>query len=266
MKMSSVPSQKELRAQYRKQAKEAHPDLKGTQTKFKQLSSAYSFLLDYIANNSKQNIPNEVHAKDISHSTNIVLTFEEACTGILKKILFERIYMTTRSGCCELCWGRGWIIIEESIMTKCSVCRVQPKVVRVEKMIRVPAGIKNNQKLIFESEGHMLDNVTGSLRVNVTVKKDATRARDNCNIVEKVFVTYSDLLLCKKIIAKTIHGDQRVEIPFGSFDGDTLRLKEKGVHTKKKLGDHLVKLCLIAPQRLTPDQTKVLQDLQRVGL
>ena len=174
--------------------------------------------------------------------------------------------MTTRSGCCELCWGRGWIIIEESIMTKCSVCRVQPKVVRVEKMIRVPAGIKNNQKLIFESEGHMLDNVTGSLRVNVTVKKDATRARDNCNIVEKVFVTYSDLLLCKKIIAKTIHGDQRVEIPFGSFDGDTLRLKEKGVHTKKKLGDHLVKLCLIAPQRLTPDQTKVLQDLQRVGL
>jgi len=264
--MTSVPTQKELRSNYRRQAKKAHPDLNGSQEKFNQLHDAYNFLLEHIANPRTTFIPNEVTLDNISHNVDIILSFEESCLGTLKRITFERSSMITRSGTCSLCWGRGMILRERNKWVRCNVCSSYVPPTKIEKMIRIPAGIKNNQKLVFESEGHALDNIAGSLVVKVSVKKDACRSRKGNDIIENVSVTYSDLLLGKKIIAKTVHGDKRIDIPFGSFNGDMLRLRGKGISTKKSSGDHLVNLCLISPDNLTTDQTKALQELRKVGL
>lgn len=269
MKMTSVTSHKELKSSYRKQAKEAHPDLNGSKEKFKSLQDAYSFLLNHLENKAskkKSYVPDQINQKDLTHFMTIGLSFEEACTGTLKRIAFEKMSMQTRSGKCELCWGRGKIKKSLGKLIQCNVCGTKPVLSRSTKTIRIPAGIENNQKLVFESEGHCLDNIAGSLVISVRVKPDEKRSRKGCDIIEDVPVTYSDLLLGKKIIAKTLHGDQRVTIPFGSFDGDVLRLKGKGIDQKKNVGDHLISLKLISPTRLTDEQKLALEELRRVGL
>jgi len=79
-------------------------------------------------------------------------------------------------------------------------------------------------------------------------------------------VKYSDLLLGKSLIANTVHGDVRVDIPFGSFDGDVLRVKKRGIKSKGKTGHHIVKLRLISPESLTDEQKSALEALRKAGL
>lgn len=268
MKMTSVPDKKSLKSSYRRLAKQAHPDLNGSHHEFNNLRDAYEFLSSYIDKpTKKRNIfPNTLSVDALSHNLTISIAFEESCLGVLKKVSFNRMAMSTRSGKCELCWGRGYVSGMYDKLKKCNLCNSEPTQTQVTKMIRIPAGIQDNQNLFFKSEGHSLDNMAGNLAVNIRVAKDKTRTRDGWNVIEKMPVTYSDLLLGKKIIAKTVHGDQRVAIPFGSFDGDVLRLKGKGICSKKKSGDHLVNLCLIAPGKLSDEQKEALENLRKVGL
>ena len=135
-----------------------------------------------------------------------------------------------------------------------------------KRNIRIPSAMSSGQKLFFESEGHVHEAAKGNLIVTLKVKKDKMRNRDGLNVVESVPVTYSDLLLSKKIIARTVHGDRRVEIPFGTFDGDVLRIKSQGIKSKSKTGDHLLKMCLISPAELTEEQRIALEQLKKVGL
>jgi len=250
---------------YRAKAKKVHPDFTGDDKSFKLLKEARDFLIS----NKKTIIfdkgpsPRNLNLDVVE---NIHVSFTDACTGCIKKIAYSTYTSTTSSGACPICSGRGLIFRERSSAVKCNVCGASPRAKIHSFSIRVPAGIRQGEFLTFKSRGNHLDDYVGSLRVKVSIEKSNQFTRKSSDIIQTKDVRYTDLLLGTSIVANTIHGDVKIDIPFGSFDGDALKVKGRGIRSKKDSGDHIVKLRLIAPTNLSSDQRHALENLRKTGL
>jgi molecular chaperone DnaJ len=154
----------------------------------------------------------------------------------------------------------------DSDIEVCSACSAGKKPSRITRTLRIPSGIVSGNVLKFEGEGHHILGQKGVLHVSVVVKKAKGLQRKGMNIIQKKDVKYSDLLLGSDLIANTVHGDVKVKIPFGSFDGDKLEIKNRGIKTSKISGSHILELRLVAPNRITSDQKIALENLRKVGL
>lgn len=264
MKVQPSFTKKQLKEAFRRSAKKVHPDHSGQEEDFKMLKAAY----DYLRNNR----PERVFSKENLSKLNldiverISISFVDACTGCIKKVKFSRYELTTKPHVCEICLGRGWICRETRPIEKCNVCAQTVRPRYVEKNIRIPAGICQGNKLSFKGEGNTVDNMTGILNLKIDIEKTKDLERKDHDIVQIKDVKYSDLLLGKSLIANTIHGDIKVDIPFGSFDGDMIRVKGRGVKSKNKTGHHVLKLRLIAPKSLSENQKDALEALRETGL
>jgi len=258
-------SEQELKDVYRLKAKEAHPDHSGCAEDFKLLNAAYEYLKQ-APNATFEHARTDFTKINLDITKKISISFSDACTGCVRRIATDRHILTSKPRLCPICSGRGWIVRENYPITKCNVCRINRAPQKFSKSIRIPAGISGGNILTFSNEGHEIDGNSGSLRIEVHVKKSQTLSRQGQDIVEVKDVKYSDLLLGRSLIANTIHGDVKVEIPYGSFDGDNLRIKGRGIKLKKAAGNHILKLRLVSPKSLNRDQKEALENLRRVGL
>ena len=66
----------------------------------------------------------------------------------------------------------------------------------------------------------------------------------------------------------TIYGNLVVSIPAGSDTGDKLRLKGKGINneTTRRKGDMYLILKVITPKKLSKEQKKLLEELNKTNL
>ena len=264
MKLQTDFTSQELKEAFRSQAKKVHPDHSGYSEDFKLLKAAY----DYLKNSKVKRVfdIDDLSSLNLDIDAKISVSFHDACTGCIKKIKFLRHELYTNETLCAICRGRGWICREARSIEKCNVCDQRRYPQTIEKNIRIPAGIINKNKLSFKDEGSRVDNRSGALIITVSVEEASGLIRKDYNIVQTKDVKYSDLLLGKSLIANTVHGDVKVDIPFGSFDGDVLRVKGRGIKSKNKTGHHIVKLRLVAPSALTDDQRNALEVLRASGL
>ena len=196
----------------------------------------------------------------------LAVTFVESCVGCVKRVTFDRHELFTSIRSCGVCHGRGWLIREGRPTEKCGVCRSGRNPQKIVKSIRIPPGIATGNILTFRGEGNFLDKESGNLAAKVKVMPSRHLQRKNWDVIETKDVKYSDLLLGRSLIANTVHGDVKVEIPYGSFDGDSLRIKGRGIKTKNNAGNHIVKLRLVSPSKLNDDQREALENLRRTGL
>jgi len=264
MKLKQGFTDKDLKEAFRAKAKKAHPDHSGCDEDFKLLKIAY----DYLRNNKPSRIfsPEDTAKLNLDITSKITIEFHDACTGCVKKIRFPRHELYTNHKMCSICSGRGWICRVSRPLEKCNVCNQSRPPRYIEKNIRIPAGIVDGNKLSFKGEGNSLDKNVGVLNISISVNEAESLTRSGQDIIQVKDVKYSDLLLGKSLVANTVHGDVKVDIPFGSFDGDVLRVKGRGIKSKKKAGHHIIKLRLIAPAHLTIDQKKALETLRSAGL
>ena len=265
MQLGANFSEQELKNAYRLKAKKAHPDHSGCAEDFKLLNAAYEYLKQ-APRTTFEPTYTDFTKINLDITEKISISFIDACTGCVKRIAADRHVLVMKPNLCPICVGRGWIVRENYPITKCNVCNINRAPHKFSKSIRIPAGISSGNILTFSSEGHSIDGSVGSLRIEVQVKKSRTLSRQEQDIVEVKDVKYSDLLLGRSLIVNTIHGDVKVEIPYGSFDGDSLRIKGRGIKTKKAAGNHIIKLRLVSPKSLNRDQKEALEDLRRVGL
>lgn len=255
----------DLKDAYRARARKAHPDHNGCAEDFKVIKAAYEYLKHSPRKIFKKESPNISNA-NLEIVKKVSISFEDACVGCIKTVIFDRHNLATQKELCPICFGRGWIAREKYPIVKCNVCKSSRPASKIRKTIRIPAGILDEGSLRFNNEGHSIDGTVGALRVIVSVKKSNHLIREGQDIVQLKDVRYSDLLLCKSLVANTIHGDVKIDIPYGSFDGDILKIKGRGIKSKKGAGSHIVKLRLIAPNSLTDVQRRALEDLRKVGL
>jgi molecular chaperone DnaJ len=120
--------------------------------------------------------------------------------------------------------------------------------------VRVPAGIKDGQKVRVRGKGQPGPAGNGDLVVTVSVQPHAFYTRDGDNLRIHVPVTFPEAALGADIEVPTIDGDKvRVRVPAGTPSGRTLRVKGKGVKTSKATGDLLVTIDVAVPKNLNKD-------------
>lgn len=117
--------------------------------------------------------------------------------------------------------------------------------------VRIPAGIKDGQKVRVRGKGQYGPAGNGDLMVSVSVKPHDFYTRDGDNLRIHVPVTFPEAALGADIEVPTIDGDKvRVRVPAGTPSGRTLRVKGRGVKHATATGDLLVTIDVAVPKKL----------------
>lgn len=117
---------------------------------------------------------------------------------------------------------------------------------------RVPAGVRDGQKIRLRGKGNPGSGGNGDLILTVTVEPHPLFGRSGDDLTVTVPVTFSEAALGAQIAVPTFDGSSvTVKLPPGTPSGRTLRVKGKGVKRKDgNNGDLLVNVSVTVPQKL----------------
>jgi len=121
--------------------------------------------------------------------------------------------------------------------------------------VRTPVGVKDGQKIRLRGKGKVSPNggEPGDVILTVQVEPHPVFTRDGANLRMTLPVSFDEAALGAEVEVPTLGGmPVRVKIPAGTPSGRTLRVRGKGIETKKLTGDLLVTVEIAVPQNLTP--------------
>lgn len=130
--------------------------------------------------------------------------------------------------------------------------------------VKVPKGIKDGQSVRLRGKGKASINggSAGDLIVTIHVEEDPVYSREGNDLRMALPVTFAEATLGAKVELPLIDGSTvTVKVPAGSDSGRTLRLKGRGVATKKGTGDLLATISVVVPKDLTPEQLDSIKSL-----
>mgnify|MGYP000067781618 CR=1 FL=1 len=187
-------------------------------------------------------------------------------TGKVRKTVQSFFGTFIQTVVCEACNGQG-----ETVVNKCGNCGGDGVVRDYEKIeIEIPAGIENETTLKIQGKGETAGRGgrSGDLFVNLRVKEDPIFKRSGRNIISNIDVPFSKAALGGKIDVQTVDGPITIKIPAGSRSGDFLKIKNRGIGGTGffSKGDHLAKVRILVPEKLSSRQKKLIQQLADEGL
>ncbi|CAB4755734.1 unannotated protein [freshwater metagenome] len=116
---------------------------------------------------------------------------------------------------------------------------------------RIPAGINDGAKVKLKGRGGQGPAGPGDLFVTVNVVKHPIFSRNELNLLLTLPVTFSEATLGADIKVPTLDGDEvTVRIAPGTPNGRTLRIKSRGIKTARGTGDLLITVEIQVPQRV----------------
>lgn len=116
---------------------------------------------------------------------------------------------------------------------------------------RIPAGINDGAKVKLKGRGGQGPAGPGDLYVTVNVVKHPIFSRNESNLLLTLPVTFPEATLGADIKVPTLDGDEvTVRIAPGTPTGRTLRIKSRGVKTARGTGDLLITVEIQVPQRV----------------
>lgn len=120
--------------------------------------------------------------------------------------------------------------------------------------VRVPAGVKDGQKIRVRGKGQPGAAGNGDLMVTVNVTPHDFFVRDGNNIRIHVPVSFPEAALGATIEVPTLTSETvKLKVPAGTPSGRTLRVKGRGVQTSKGNGDLLVTVDVAVPSHLNKE-------------
>ncbi len=163
---------------------------------------------------------------------------------------------------CGGCSGRGTVITDP-----CSSCRGTGSERRPREVkVRIPAGVKNGQRIKLAKRGEpgTYGGPPGDLFVIVDVAGHEHFGRKGNHLTLVVPVTFAEAALGAKITVPTLDdGTRTIKIPAGTGSGQKFRVKGQGVKTAKTTGDLLVEVLVDVPSELTDKQRNAIEALQK---
>ena len=114
----------------------------------------------------------------------------------------------------------------------------------------IPSGVEDGQVLRLRGKGAPApgEGPAGDALVQIVVEPHRFFTREGDDIHVELPVTIKEAALGGEVRAPTTTGGVMLRIPKGANAGDTLRLKGKGVKTRRGAGDQLVKLKVVMPK------------------
>ena len=227
----------------------------------------------------------------------VTISFEEAAKGCKKTIKATRIENCSECGgsgaekgttpkTCPTCQGSGQVVAAQrtpfgvmQTQQVCSQCRGSGKIIEnpckscsgkgrkrvsVEKIIDIPAGIDDGQRITLRGGGDMGVNggPAGDLYITVSVRPHAIFEREGFDVFCEIPITFAQAALGAEIIVPTLDGKVKFTIHEGTQPGDEFKLKGKGI---KRLnysgyGDQYVKVVVEVPKDLSKKQRELLRE------
>jgi len=116
--------------------------------------------------------------------------------------------------------------------------------------IKIPAGIKNGEKLRVKGKGQKHGRDVGNLYIKVQVANSPEYTREGDNLTKEVDVSLKDALFGGKVLIPTLHKEITMKVPAGIKSGQKLRVKGQGVVNRKTgvMGDLYIKLNVVLPK------------------
>ena len=117
--------------------------------------------------------------------------------------------------------------------------------------ITIPAGVEDGQTLRLKGQGEKAPagGIAGDIYVELKIKPHPIFRREGADIHIEAPITLKEAVLGGKITAPTITGDVALTVPRNTSSGAILRLKGRGaVKGKGVRGDQFVKLRIVLPE------------------
>jgi molecular chaperone DnaJ len=170
----------------------------------------------------------------------------------------QGMFATSRP--CPNCAGRGSVIEHPCATCKGRGIERRPRDVKV----RIPAGVPDRKTLRLSGRGDPGRNggPPGDLFVECRVEPDPVFRMDGIDLRLTVPVTFPEAALGADIEVPTLDGAPvKVRIPAGTRNGQTLRVRKRGVETKRKHGDLLATVEVAVPAKLSDEERAAIEAL-----
>ena len=171
----------------------------------------------------------------------------------------------TISTTCPQCRGEGRIIT-----TPCSGCRGAGRA-QVSKTVnlKIPAGVETGSRLRLRAEGEEgeFGGPNGDLYVFIHVEPHEIFERKGNDTYCRIPISIVQASLGTTIGVPTLNGEEKVKIPRGTQNGDTFRLKGKGIPHLRGYGrgDQIIETAIKIPTNLNKKQEELLREFAKLS-
>jgi molecular chaperone DnaJ len=182
-------------------------------------------------------------------------------TGEVRRVQQSIFGQFVNVATCERCRGEGRIITQP-----CRECRGTGRQRRTRTLaVRIPAGVDAGAQIRLTGEGDAgaQGGGPGNLYVLINVRPHPIFKRDEDDILYELGINVAQAALGAELRVPTLDGDVLLRIPPGTQSDKVFVLRERGVpHLRGGgRGDQLVRVRVVTPQNLTPEQRRLFQQL-----
>jgi DnaJ-class molecular chaperone len=276
--ISKTASDVEIKAAYRKQALQWHPDRNKSPeatAKFKEINEAYEVLSDPQKRQTYDQFGPSAFASGQGQGGN-------PFAGGFSQGPFTYTYSTSGENPFESFGGfsdpfeifeqffgggfspsggqrqarRQAYQIEISFLEAVKGAQKEVEIAGRSMKIKIPAGVDEGSRVRFSD-----------FDLVISVKRDKIFKRDGLDIHVNVEVDYPSAVLGTTIQAPTIDGPVTLKIPAGTQPDTLIRLRGRGVTAPNsgRVGDEYVRVKVTIPTHPTSDQKRLLEEWQNLG-
>jgi len=285
-------TEKEVKAAYRKLARQYHPDAnpgdKSAEEKFKEISEAYEVLRDADKRRRYDQLgANWKAGADFTPPPgfggfNFDFRNFQDLQGSPFSDFFESLFgqhFGTTGGVAGTAGGFGRrptkgqdseadidLTIEEVFKGTARNIHVQSPHAKPKTLqVKIPAGVKQGSKVRVPGEGgpSPAGGAPGDLFLRVRIKPHPIYSLDGENVVSELQISPAKAVLGGEASVQTLDGPVTINVPPLSQNGRLLRLRERGLPRLKQAtrSDHLVRLKIVAPSTVTPEEKSLYEQL-----
>ena len=131
---------------------------------------------------------------------------------------------------------------------------------------RIPAGVKDGQRIRLRGKGMpspVQGGEDGDMYLKVSVTPHPVFGRDGDHLTVDLPVTFAEAALGATVQVPTLDGGTvKVKVAPGTPSGRVLRVKGRGIETKKGTGDLLAKVQVVVPKDLSDSAKKAVEALR----
>ncbi len=190
----------------------------------------------------------------------------QTCRGVgqvqqVSRSLFgQSVTVTT----CPTCSGQG-----TTISDPCRDCRGEgTQRTTTTLTVKIPAGVSNGNYIPLRGQGDtgQRGGPAGDCLVFIQEKEHEDFTRDGNDVLYRLPVSITQAALGDDVQVPTLHGNVKMKVHEGTQSGSVFRLRNKGIPDVdgRGVGDQLVEVVVWTPTRTTPDERKLLEDLESI--